>query len=192
VINLVNKNYIDDVNAQANQVIEQINKEIETYEKDEINAFKASLEKEIEVYYDGELNDLKLQAQIKISQDKLESKRALLKLRADLADKLFAETEKRLVDFTQSSDYREYLKKKLQAKQISFKNGYFEVKEADVKLFSAILKELKLDNEVKSSDIKIGGFRFTSLVDHIQLNDTLDASLLEQESWFMDHSGFIL
>ena len=192
MINLVNKNYIDDVNAQANQVIEQINKEIETYEKDEINAFKASLEKEIEVYYDGELNDLKLQAQIKISQDKLESKRALLKLRADLADKLFAETEKRLVDFTQSSDYREYLKKKLQAKQISFKNGYFEVKEADVKLFSAILKELKLDNEVKSSDIKIGGFRFTSLVDHIQLNDTLDASLLEQESWFMDHSGFIL
>jgi len=192
VINLVNKNYIDDVNTQANQVIKQLKKEIETYEKDEINAFKSGLEKEIELYYDNELNDLKLQAQIMISQNKLESKRKLLKLRADLAKQLFDETEQKLVAFTLSKDYREYLKNKLQKHELNFKNGFFEVKEADLELFKSILKELNLDNEVKSSDIKIGGFCFISLKDHIQLNDTLDASLLEQETWFMDNSGFIL
>lgn len=192
MINLVNKNYIDDVNTQANQVIKQLKKEIETYEKDEINAFKSGLEKEIELYYDNELNDLKLQAQIMISQNKLESKRKLLKLRADLAKQLFDETEQKLVAFTLSKDYREYLKNKLQKHELNFKNGFFEVKEADLELFKSILKELNLDNEVKSSDIKIGGFCFISLKDHIQLNDTLDASLLEQETWFMDNSGFIL
>jgi len=193
VINMdKSKNFIEDINEQTKTIINQIKKETETYEKDEINIFKSGLEKEIDSYYEGELNDLRLQAQTNISQNKLSSKRKLLKIRSDLANKIFNETEQRLLTFTSSEEYRSHLKNKLQKHEVDYQDGFFEVKGIDVGLFSELLKELGLTNEIKIGNIKLGGFRFISLVDHIEIDETLDTHLLEQEAWFMDHSGFIL
>lgn len=193
VINLVdNKNFIEDVNEQASLIISQIKKEIATYEKDEINIFKASLEKEIDAYYEGELNDLRLKAQTTISQNKLDNKRKLLKIRTDLSRQLFAEAEDKLLAFSAGPNYRAFLQQQLQDHFVNLTNGYFEVRKLDLELFRDILKDLRLANEVQEGDIRLGGFKYTSQQDHIQLDETLDSRLLEQESWFMDHSGFIL
>lgn len=187
-----NKNFIEDVKEQAALLIDQIQKEIALYEKDEINIFKASLEKEIDSYYEGELNELRLRSQTTISQNKLDTKRKLLKLRTDLAATLFAEAEKQLLDFSHSDQYKEYLKNKLTKHALEYCNGYFEVRPNDIPIFHELVKELDLCDDIKPAEIVLGGFRFTSLIDKIQLDETIDSRLLEQEAWFMDHSGFIL
>ena len=193
MINLVdNKNFIEDVNEQANLIIEQIHKEMENYEKDEINVFKTSLEKEIDAYYEGELNDLRLKSQTTISQNKLDTKRKLLKLRSDLAQKLFAAAEAKILTFSHSKDYEVYLHKKLQKHALEYCNGYFEVRQEDVEIFKRLSNELNICDDIRVADIRLGGFAFYSMIDKIELDETLDSKLLEQEAWFMDHSGFIL
>ena len=187
-----NKNFIEDVNEQATLIIDQIHKEMEMYEKDEINIFKASLEKEIDAYYEGELNDLRLKTQTTISQNKLDTKRKLLKLRTDLSKELFDTAEMKLLTFSRSKDYQEYLRAKLAKNAVEYCNGYFEVRFEDVEIFKQLTDELNICNDIRIADIKLGGFTFTSTVDRIQLDETLDSRLLEQEAWFMDHSGFIL
>lgn len=193
MINLVdNKNFIEDVNEQANLIIEQIHKEMETYEKDEINVFKASLEKEIDAYYEGELNDLRLKSHTTISQNKLDTKRKLLKLRSDLAKELFDATEAKLLAFSHSKEYETYLYEKLKKHALEYCNGYFEVRQEDVELFKRLSAELNICDDIRVADIRLGGFAFYSMIDKIKLDETLDSQLTEQEAWFMDHSGFIL
>lgn len=189
---MLEKKIVDDVNDQANLVINQINSEIKVYKEDELDHFKLSVKKEIEAYYHAELNELKLDTASLISQIQLKTKRDLLKVRQDLASDLFNEVQNRLLTYVASKEYKGYLIKKIKKYEYDFNQGYFEVAIKDVALFKEILKSMNYQAEVRETTILIGGFLYTSPLEMIQVDETIDSMLNEQKDWFQDNSGFIL
>lgn len=184
---------VTDVNEQADIVINQIKYEIENLKNEEISYFVQGLNKEIDSYFESELNDLRLSTATSISQCKLKTKRDLLKIRQDLANKLFDEIRDRLVKFVNSKEYDTFLKNKLNKYKLDYTKGFFEVKENDLSKFKNLLESLNINSDVNSSNtIKIGGFNFVSDALKLEIDETLDTSLKEQEEWFQDNSGFTL
>lgn len=189
---MLDKKIVDDVNEQANLVINQINEEIRQFKEEEMDYFKLTLSKEVEAYLHAELNELKLDTATLISQIQLKTKRDLLKVRQELAKDLFDEVNKRLSDFTKSDKYHDYLVNRIKKYSFDFNEGVFEVSKKDIELFKSILLELGFKSQIKESLISVGGFIYTNQKELLQVDETIDSMLLEQKDWFQNNSGFIL
>lgn len=183
---------LDDVQEQANLIISRINQEIEVLRNDEINYYLQGLNHEIDAYYEAELNDLRLKTAMAISQNKLKTKRDLLKLRQELVNELFKEVVDEILKFKKSEEYYPYCYKKLKALDVDLSLGYLEINQEDVHVFEKILSALEVKCELRSGLVKLGGFRFISETLKVEMDETFDTKVKLQEQWFYDHSGFML
>lgn len=182
----------EDINDQAAIVVEMIYYEADSLEQDQIRVFEEGLKKEVETYKEKELSDLTLFAATQASQNKLKTKRDLLTLRQNLVSKLIDEVTDRLHRFVKSKDYEGFLEKKVESLNLDSDEGYFEVRKEDLRLISKILNKKSLSTEVKTSNLQIGGFKYTNKSKGFEVDYTLATSLKEQIKWFKNHSGFTI
>ena len=186
--NEVIKNIKDDIKEQAQLVIDQIEYESSTFHDDELAHYKAGLKKEQDTYLEKELNDLEVLAVTEASRQKMDTKRKLLSLREELVSQLFDDVKKRLIAFTKTKDYEEYLKEKMAS--IPFDGGVIYARTEDIDL---IKKELKAkDVEVKEAYFEIGGLTYISKSQDTEYDLSLDTNFKSQTEWFIDHSGFTI
>ena len=188
--NTILKIITDDVNEQAALVINQIDKEVSMTKEDQIKSFKLGLKKETDTYLEKELNELRILKVTKASGAKLKTKRDLLSLRTKMVDQLFNEVLTRLHDFVNSDKYEKFLTDKVNTLNVS--DGYFLVRATDEALFKKILKELKLNNEVKIANYQIGGFCYVDSKRGEEYDLTLDNSFKQQQVWFQNNSGLTI
>jgi len=188
-----NRTIEDDVNDNADLLIDRINSEIQYIKDKEITAFKAELNDKINSYREAELGGLNSKVASSESQAKINSQRDLLKLRRELVSSLFNKVKNQITDFRNSNEYADYLKGKLQKNKIDYSKGYFVVRQEDIQVFKDVIKELEIVSEVKTdNDILLGGFRFRSVSMNIMFDETLDSNLNDQKEWFQNESGFII
>ena len=64
------------------------------------------------------------------------------------------------------------------------------VRECDKDLISKLLKGKKINTEIKTANILIGGFKYVSESRGIEYDYTLDNSFEEQMQWFISNSKF--
>ncbi|MEG3058495.1 V-type ATP synthase subunit E [Anaerorhabdus sp.] len=181
-----------DVHEQVQLVIDQINYEVKNMEEDQINFFKEGLRKEIETYKEKELNDLRLFAATQASQNKLKTKRDLLHLRTQLVTQLFDDVKSKLVSFVNSSDYSNFLEKRIEQLGAIDTDGYFEVRKEDTALLTEILKKHNCQCKVVETLIQLGGFRYVNPNKGYEVDNTLDFSLQNEMTWFQNNSGFTI
>lgn len=182
----------EDINDQASIVVEVIYYEADSLEQDQIRVFKEGLSKEIETYKEKELSELTLLAATQASQNKLKTKRDLLAIRQGLVDELVVQVSEKLKDFVASNEYGKFLEKKVDLLSLNDDEGYFEIREEDVVLLKSILKKKSLNTEIRVSNLRIGGFRYTNLSKGYEVDHTLETSLKNQIQWFRNHSGFTI
>jgi len=189
-----NRTIEDDVNANADLLIERINSEIQYIKDKEIAAFKAELHDKIEEYKENELGALRAKVASAQSQAKINSQRSLLKLRQELVGSLFDKVKVKIANFTNNKeDYRQYLVAKIQQNAVNYETGFFTVRNVDLPILKEILSELQINSEIKTDEsIEFGGFKFHSLKENILIDETLDSSLNDQKAWFQNESGFII
>lgn len=180
----------NDVNEQSKLVIDEINYEINKLHDEQINHFKDGLLKERDTYLEKELNDLKVFAVTQASKAKLATKHKLLNLRQELVNSLFNEVEEELIDFTKTKDYQNYIENKLS--QIKINDGYLICKEEDIKLINQILKDNKINVDIKKGYLKIGGFKYISITEGIEYDYSLDTNFSEEKEWFVNNSLFTI
>lgn len=182
------------VRAQADYIINGIKMEVEAQRQEEIGEYKEELQSDINAYTEKELNELRLAAATQESQAKLKIKRDLLLVRSELVEQLFNEVRNDLLKFRNGKEYPEFLAKKLAkiASMTQLEDGYIEVREKDAEIIKDCLKEMKAVCEVKSAAIELGGIRFHSDKNKIEMDETLDAALASQMTWFQNHSGFTI
>ena len=180
----------NDVEEQANLVIDQINREIKELHNEQIAYFTEGLKKEQENYLENELSDLRVLSITEFSKAKLQTKRDLLNLRQDLVNSLFKDVKKRLFDFVASKDYENYITRKLET--INVDGGKVYCKEEDIKLMTDILNKLNLKAEVVKDYLEIGGFKYVDDKALVEYDFTLDNAFEEQTEWFVNSSGFTI
>ena len=179
----------EDIDSQSRLVSDAIEQEIATMRADQIDFFKEGLKKETDTYLEKELSDLRLFAATKASQDKLKTKRDLLALRTSLTDKLLEDVRADLEAFVSGSEYPAYLENRL--KEIPVKeHGVFFARAEDTEAMKQILKRNGFDNEVRTEDIRIGGFRYEDVQNALEYDCCFEAALNDQLKWFRENSGF--
>lgn len=184
---------LEDIQDQAGLVINQIKDEVEQMQQEEISFFKESLNKETGHFCEKEMSELLLLSATKTSQAKLKIKRDLLSVRQEMVAQLFSSVEKELQEFVASSEYSQLLETKLLAHPEWLKmTGSFTVRQEDVELMKKLVKKNSFNHEVNVGAIKLGGFKFISNDEGIELDETLDNAVRTQKEWFQNHSGFTL
>lgn len=178
-----------DVRSNAELVENMVNQENDNLRNDQVNFYKEGILKETSAYLEGELKDVRLFAATKSSQDKLDTKKKLLELRAKFVDELFNHVTDELKKFVTSDAYKKYLLDNL--KNISVKDsGYFVVRENDMDLLNELLKENNISNKVEKGYFAIGGFKYVDEENRYEYSCTLDEKREEAFEWFRNNSGF--
>lgn len=182
-----------DIQDQAELVITQIQAEVKQIQEEEIHFFSDSLAKEVEHYREKEISELELLQATKTSQAKLKIKRDLLARRQAMAEALFSEVAAALDQFAAGSDYPKFLAEKLaKHADLNTREGYFTVREADTELMQKLLAKSGLKQPLRTEALRFGGFKFISLSEGIEIDETLDNAVRAQKEWFQNNSGFTL
>ncbi len=186
--NEVIKNIQDDIREQAQLVIDQIEYEISMLHDDEVSHFKAGLKKEQDTYLEKELNDLEVLAITEASRQKMDIKRNLLALREKLVSELFKEVEAKLIAFTKTDAYSDYLVRKLD--KVPYDGGVIYARAVDVDFIKKHTKDK--DVTIEERYFKIGGFTYISASQDSEYDFSIDTNFADQTEWFTDHSGFTI
>ncbi len=179
-----------DILEQEALVIDQINKEIEALEQDQLQRFKESLQKDVDTYLERELLECSLIATKKSSQDKLRIKRSIVMLRDQLVSDMFKTIQTSLINKVNSKEYSDYLVRCLQ--QCSIDDGYFEVRKEDKAIFMKCCKEVGITLDVKEIKLTIGGFNYINVSQSFEQDFTLDTCLVREMQWFRNNSRFTI
>ncbi|MEG0545823.1 MAG: V-type ATP synthase subunit E family protein [Oscillospiraceae bacterium] len=143
-------------------------------------------------YLEYEVARLRAELNSNFSKYEENDKRELTTLRNMLMEKVFFAVSQRLCEFTKTDDYKALLINS--AKEISE-----ELKGEEVELFIR-QEDLKFKDEITEAfngkckisideNIKIGGINAVCSKTKMQAEDTLDARLENQKSWFLEKSG---
>ena len=69
-------------------------------------------------------------------------------------------------------------------------HGVFCARAEDTEAMKQILKRNGFDNEVRTEDIRIGGFRYEDVQNALEYDCCFEAALNDQLKWFRENSGF--
>ncbi len=121
-------------------------------------------------------------------------KKEIIDARMRITQDVFGAVEKKLVSFTQTPEYKDFLIKS--AKKISDLCGSFPItvflRGRDMQ-FSEDIKAVFGNISVEADDsIKIGGIYGVCAAKSVKLDDLLETRLEEQKEWFYENSGLSL
>ena len=179
------------VKAIVNQSQERLNNlqaDYENQRQEMIDRFRQEASEETNVYSEMALAELRNSLIQNESQSKWKVKKDLFIRRAELVDGLFLKIKQELIDFTQSSEYRIFVKAALDKvlNEIDREGSLVLVKANDESLFTELVN--KQTKVVVSDQIHVGGFILKDQAETMEIDETLDYSLRVQREWFTTHS----
>ncbi len=127
-----------------------------------------------------------------IAHNTVEKRTQLNEKRAEITKKVFDSARDKLLAFTRTEAYEEFLKKTAVEFAKEFKSGevVIYVKAEDEKYASAIAEAFGRECTVETdSSIVIGGCRCKAENGKVMADDTLETRLEAQKEWFLRNSG---
>lgn len=184
------KKFESAVMKQADDEVKRILADLDEQKK---KALSDTMDAELARHFEHMQNEL---AQIKqscikrVSLETQKANRELLLKRGEICEKVFENVKNRLVDFTGTPEYADYLEAALK-KAEKYDAGDLTVclNGRDMKFKDTVFKGMALERDEK---IKIGGFILKSREKGFALDETLDARLLAQREYFSTISGLTL
>ncbi len=188
-------NFLNVIDKYAKRQKANIIEEIKSQEEIAMRKAEAEIIEDAEAMINKELINMKNKVAIEVSRKELEERKKISRRRKEIMKDMFKECHKRLVEFTLSEDYKQFLKQYSFeiSKVLTGNDTELYVKESDLK-YEKIIKE-GFDKPCKvyaAKDILIGGIRGYSLSKKIIADETLDAKLKEQEDWAAENFGILL
>lgn len=171
------------IQQETAEKISQMEQEVETYQRTAMETAREEEYNEMFVYMQEEVRRIKARYKQLVTKYELDSKRSLLQLRNRLADQVFAEAEKKLVEFAQSDKYLPYLIEKINEASHEFSCDSYELclRPEDMKYEEQLKKALPFSFTLSSNPKNhLGGF---TLIDRQKgvLSDHTFAALLEEQ-----------
>ena len=125
-----------------------------------------------------------------VANERTQQRARLTDKRGAITDEVFGDAREKLVAFTESDGYADFLKKSAAGFAAVFPQGDVTVRPGDMRFADDIKKAFGRDCKVESSDeITIGGCRAGVAGGSTVADDTLDTRLEAQREWFLENSG---
>ena len=125
----------------------------------------------------------------------LDAKCALLKKRAELTEKIFAQVEDKLRDYCRTEEYQKNLIKRVAAFADAHPVGdlVLSVGENDSALSEELKNALGRPCEIRTDpSVTLGGFIVFDRTQNLYYDETFAQKLADQKPYFIEHSSFTL
>ena len=185
----------DEIEREAQLEEKAILEEVKALEKEAYESMRIEAKKDADLRLKQELEEMESNAAIEISESHIERTKKLIEKRDEYVSTIFKSAKDKLIDFTNSKDYQDFMMKKakkivdmfdmaecivyVSSKDIAFKDQL-------MKLYSNIL-DVKEDK-----NIIIGGLIGENVKSLLTIDETLDFALKNQKEWFTKNSGLTI
>lgn len=179
-----------DKNAKKQQ--SEILEEMKNFEKREVEKVEAEIIEDVRVMIQREIESMKNKIAIEVSHKEMDERKKIAHKRQEMMRSVFEESEKRLIEFTRTQEYRECLIKYTQniSKKLKGDDVVLYVYEEDLKYKEMIEEAFGRSCRVEADEsIKVGGIRGFSEQDQLVADETIDEKLCTQEEWFLEKYG---
>lgn len=185
-------NFLKAIEKYAEAQRNKIQSEVDDFREKELNKAEEEGLREAYVLIQKKMSDINLEISSELSKAESASRKKIFVLRKELADKVFEDARKKLMEFTSSPKYISMLEKS--AREIS---QYLQADDIilmlnprDIRLKDAIITAFGKKCQILESDeIEIGGIMGISRKLGLLADETLDTKLEEQHEWFYENSG---
>lgn len=170
----------------------KILEEVENYRKAETDKAEEEILHEAYVLIQNEITSIRNDHTREVSRAELEGRRDLLLYRETLTKKVFDEVSNKLSDFTKTEDYLKYMSELIKKSLENLPDGdvTIAVKPADIALKDKLLAGLTRDVKfIENKSINLGGFILSNANAGVEIDETLDVKLKNQNDWFAAKSG---
>lgn len=192
-----------DNNAQTNNFLEAIQKfaeeqknkvlsEAEEFKAQEIKKAEDEGLKEAFELIQKEMANMKSEIAKKTSKRTMEGRKKLFARRMEITNEVFQKVENKIIAFTKTSDYKEYILKSVKAIINVLKSDDITIylKDDDIKYSKDIISVVGYKCVIEKNDtIKIGGLKGYSVSLGLVADETLDTKLESQRDWFTANCG---
>lgn len=115
-----------------------------------------------------------------VSKKAIESRRIVIEKRKELLDKIYSSVTERLIEFTECSEYSNWIIEKIEKAKLDLNdiNVVVYISESDKKLLNTILEKTKVKLKLDES-IKLGGCKIVSETQNMLVDNTLKNMLDE-------------
>lgn len=185
----------DEIEREAQLEEKAILEEVKALEKEVYESMRIEAKKDADLRLKQELEEMESNAAIEISESHIERTKKLIEKRDEYVSTIFKSAKDKLIDFTNSKDYQDFMMNKakkivdmfdmaecivyVSSKDIAFKDQL-------MKLYSNIL-DVKEDK-----NIIIGGLIGENVKSLLTIDETLDFALKNQKEWFTKNSGLTI
>jgi V/A-type H+-transporting ATPase subunit E len=182
---------LKDANEQRSGVLQ----EIEAYRKTALQKAEEEILHESYIMIQNEIAAIKNKHSREISLEELNRRRNLLKLREEITASVFEDAKKRILEFTKTPAYLDYMCDIVKKSALEIPEGETSiiVKQDDLPLADALLSAYGKPAKVSvGTDISVGGVIIFNHDKGVVIDKTLDIKLNDQKDWFAASSGLTL
>lgn len=184
-------NFLRAINKYAAEQRKEIKTRAEEFRKYELQKAEAEVLRDAYFLIQREMAQMKKNIANEVSKLELEKRKEIFAKRQNIMDEVLKKARNKILDFTNTQEYVEHLKKYANSiSKILKKSGTILYVCARDEKFKDMIREaygkicvVKVDEK-----IKVGGIRAINSVMALVVDETLDAKLEKQKSWFEENS----
>jgi vacuolar-type H+-ATPase subunit E/Vma4 len=183
-----------EIEAESQKEIDAIMAEVKAMEDEAMVSMQKEAKKDADLRLKQELDDIQSQASQEISETHTQRTKALIAKRDEYVKTIFDAAREKLVAFTTTPEYGEYLSRKAKAaSEEDMSEPVLMIRSEDLHYVDMIKENYGKDPQVEeTSDITIGGFILKDQVTSVVVDETLEFALENQRGWFAAHSGLMI
>ena len=195
------RRFTDESLGEAEATADKINAEVDAEEERRMDEGEHKILTEAYDRIQSELKSIRRDNSQILSREIMERRRELLLYREEIMHRVFDKAREKLIRFTESEGYRDYLVKLcvdvmrrqsasftifLSPRDLTYKYAILEGLDnlLDEKLEMGTTEAAPVFSVMPDKNIKLGGVRFYSAARGISINATLDESLARQKEFF--------
>lgn len=186
--------FLEAIEKYAEQQRSEMRAEIEEFREEQLAAANEEGTAAAFKFIQEQKQEFKSSLAKEHARNETQKKRELFEKREKMAESVFEEAEKRLVDFTHTHNYQEYMMMSARAikEKLGGRRGVAHISPNDKEMSSMIAKIIPGGEVVLDDSIRIGGISCVCSELSIVIDDTLDTKLDERKRLFVEHSGLMV
>ena len=194
-----------DANSRANRFLEAIEKyaeqqrsemraEVEAFREEQLKAANEEGTAAAFAFIQEQKQAFKAALAKETALKETKKKRELFEKRNKMADEVFDSAEKKLLDFTGSSRYKEYIttSARLIKERLDGRSAEIHLCERDMRFKSDIRKIIPDCRVIADDSIRLGGLSCVCEELSIIIDDTLDTKFSDRKKHFVETSGLMV
>lgn len=184
--------FLNEIKRQSDVEVEQLKKQQDEIRTKAIDEIRLEIQREVQTNLEQDLKEMASEYTVKNSKVKEEKNRKLMLKREELTNQIFDEVTLKLRTFMKTDEYQKYLQRQVDNLHVNDVEVTFYISKQDENVMKEVFKNYKKATVVVDKHIQIGGFRMENEQKGIVVDETFDARLQDEKTWFYANSSLAI